>query len=85
VKESIVVLGYYNNEIKTMLENYINNEIKVVSNPKNGVELSETLLNGVKNVKKVYVCVLQEINPLSPVKPCKNSLMQLGNIQTPII
>jgi len=58
VKESIVVLGYYNNEIKTMLENYINNEIKVVSNPKNGVELSETLLNGVKNVKEgLCLCV----------------------------
>lgn len=58
VEESVVVLGHFSDEIKTVLKNYPSNKVKVISNHKKDVQLSETLLNGVKNVKEgLCLCV----------------------------
>lgn len=46
-----VVLGHFNNEINAVLEDYHDNRLKIIKNQTNNVELSETLLNGVKNSK----------------------------------
>lgn len=58
IEECIIVLGHHSNHVKAVLGNYTDNKVKVISNPENGVELSETLLNGVINVKDgLCLCV----------------------------
>ncbi len=58
VEESIVVLGHFSDQIKTVLANYPDEGVKVISNPEKDVELSETLLNGVNNVEEgLCLCV----------------------------
>ncbi|MTK64063.1 MAG: NTP transferase domain-containing protein [Methanobacterium sp.] len=49
VDECIVVLGHFSEEIYPVLEDYPDERLKIVKNPENNVELSETLLNGVQN------------------------------------
>lgn len=49
VDECTVVLGHFSSEIGLVLENYQDKRLKIVKNEENNVELSETLLNGVKN------------------------------------
>lgn len=68
VDESVVVLGHFSDEIKIVLENYPDNKVKVISNPENGVELSETLLNGVKHVKEgLCLCIAGDQPTVSSV------------------
>lgn len=58
VEETVIVLGHFSDQIKTMLGNYPDKNVKVISNPKRGVQLSGTLLNGVNNVKEgLCLCV----------------------------
>ncbi len=58
VDELVIVLGYFSNEIKAVLSNYLNEKIKIIVNSDLNVELSDTLLNGVKNVKSgLCLCV----------------------------
>jgi len=51
VDECTVVLGHFSSEISLVLENFQDNRIKIITNSDINVELSETLLNGVKNSK----------------------------------
>ncbi len=51
VDELVIVLGYFSDEIKRVLIDYLDVKIKVIINPDLNVELSDTLLNGVRNVK----------------------------------
>ncbi len=51
VEELIIVLGFFSNEIKGVLSDYLDVKIKIIVNHDLNVELSDTLLNGVKNVK----------------------------------
>lgn len=58
VEESIVVLGHFSDEIEKILENYAEINLKIIFNPQKNVQLSQTLLNGVNNVKKgLCLCV----------------------------
>lgn len=59
IDEIVIVLGHFNQEISSVLSNYdLNSKIKLIVNPDFNVELSETLLNGVKNVKsELCLCV----------------------------
>ncbi len=53
-----IVLGHFSDDIATVLNDYCDERINVVINPDFNVELSETLLNGVKNVKPdLCLCV----------------------------
>lgn len=49
VNECNVVLGHFSEEISEVLKNYPDERLKIIKNHENNVELSETLLNGVKN------------------------------------
>ncbi len=51
VNELVIVLGHFSREIKFVLSDYLDEKIKIIVNPELNVELSDTLLNGVKNVK----------------------------------
>lgn len=58
INQSIIVLGHFSSEIETILSGYNSDEIRVISNPMIDVHLSETLLNGARNVKPgLCLCV----------------------------
>jgi molybdenum cofactor cytidylyltransferase len=58
VNQSIIVLGHFSYEIISVLENYRDKNVKIISNTNYDVQLSETLLNGVNNVKEgLCLCV----------------------------
>ena len=59
ITDSTIVLGHFNKEIMTVLNKYTDVEnIKIIFNPKPNVQLSETLLNGVNNVREgLCLCV----------------------------
>ena len=58
VNECIVVLGHFSNEISLILKDFPDKRLKVIKNPDLDVELSQTLLNGVKNVETdLCLCV----------------------------
>lgn len=58
IKDCTVILGHYSEEILAVLKNYCDDRIKVIKNPDPNVELSQTLLNGVKNVNSnLCLCV----------------------------
>jgi len=49
VDKCSVVLGHFSDEISEALKDYPDERLKIIKNQDNNVELSETLLNGVKN------------------------------------
>jgi len=58
VKECIVVLGHFSDEIISVIDELDDERVRIVINPEIHVELSESLLNGVKKSKNDYcLCV----------------------------
>lgn len=58
VEESMVILGHFSNEIQAVLSNYPDKTIQIIKNSDINVQLSDTLLNGVLNVKSgICLCV----------------------------
>jgi len=58
VDECIIVLGHFSDEILPILKKIEDERIKVIKNPRMNVELSESLLNGIENVKSDFcLCV----------------------------
>lgn len=58
VEEIVVVLGNFSDQIKSVLGKYQGNNVKVISNSKPDLHLSETLLNGANHVKDgLCLCV----------------------------
>ncbi|MGO9387708.1 MAG: NTP transferase domain-containing protein [Methanobacterium sp.] len=51
VEELVIVLGYFSDEIRRVLIDYLDVKIKIIVNPNLNVKLSDTLLNGARNVK----------------------------------
>jgi molybdenum cofactor cytidylyltransferase len=58
VDECVVVLGHFSADIKSVLDSFPEERFKILENPEINVELSETLLNGISNVKPgLCLCV----------------------------
>ncbi|MDD1775224.1 MAG: NTP transferase domain-containing protein [Methanobacterium sp.] len=57
IEQCVVVLGHYSSKIRVVLENYNQENIKIISNANPEVQLSETLLNGVNNIKEDGLCL----------------------------
>ena len=58
VNECVVVLGHFSDEISLVLKDFPDKRLNVIENPDLDVELSQTLLNGVKNVQSdLCLCV----------------------------
>lgn len=60
VDECTVVLGHFSEEISSVLKNFKDERLNVIENPDFDVELSQTLLNGVKSLNpdsKLCLCV----------------------------
>ena len=58
VDECIVVLGHFSDEIIAVIDEFDDERIRIILNPEVHVELSDSLLNGVKRIKNDYcLCV----------------------------
>jgi molybdenum cofactor cytidylyltransferase len=58
VDEVVVVLGHFSSKIIGVIEDFDDERVKVVENPDVNVELSETVLNGVNNLRSgLCLCV----------------------------
>jgi molybdenum cofactor cytidylyltransferase len=58
INQCTVVLGHFSDEINSVLNDVHDKRLKIVKNPDSNVELSETLLNGVKNSESgLILCV----------------------------
>ena len=58
VEECVVVLGHFSDEISAVLENFPDKRMRIIKNPDFNVELSETLINGVKSLGSgLVLCV----------------------------
>ncbi len=58
VEELVIVLGHFNDEIEAVLSDYLGKKVKIIVNQDLDVELSSSLLNGVRNVKSgLCLCV----------------------------
>jgi molybdenum cofactor cytidylyltransferase len=58
VEECVVVIGHFSDEISAVLENFPDKRMRIIKNPDFNVELSETLLNGVKSLESgLVLCV----------------------------
>jgi molybdenum cofactor cytidylyltransferase len=58
VEDIIVVLGHFSTQIEDIINKYCDNNIKIIFNHQKDVQLSQTLLNGVKNVNDgLCLCV----------------------------
>jgi len=58
VKNCVVVLGHYSEEINGVLKDFSDERVKIIYNQDLNFELSQTLLNGVKNIESgLCLCV----------------------------
>lgn len=83
VDECTVVLGHFSSEIGLVLEDYQDKRLKIVKNEENNVELSETLLNGVKNSRPGLILCAAGDQPTVTTETYKK-LIDIGvNYPTP--
>lgn len=58
VNESVIVLGHFGNEIENIIPEFSYKHLKIIYNQEKNIQLSQTLLNGVNNIKKgLCLCV----------------------------
>ncbi|WP_414469572.1 nucleotidyltransferase family protein [Methanobacterium sp. ACI-7] len=67
VDECIVVLGHFSDELTSVIDELDDERVRVTVNPEIHVELSESLLNGIRKVKSDYcLCVAADQPTVSP-------------------
>lgn len=72
VEESVVVLGHFNGEIEAVISEWSGDNVKIAINPDVNVELSDTLLNGIKNIEPgLCLCVAAD-QPTVSTQTLKN-------------
>lgn len=72
INECIVVLGHFSDEITVVIDELDDERVKVTVNPEIHVELSESLLSGVKNVKSDYCLCVAADQPTVSTETLKN-------------
>ena len=83
LKECIVVLGHFMDELYPALNDVNDNRLHIIENPDVDVELSQTLLNGVANSKYDYCLCLAGDQPTITIKTMQNLMDQLINSPHP--
>ena len=76
VDECIIVLGHFSREISVVLDDLHDGRIKVIENPDVNVELSQTLLNGIKKIKKGFCLCVAADQPTVTTETMKNLIEQ---------
>lgn len=72
INECIVVLGHFSDEITVVIDELDDERVKVTVNPEVHVELSESLLNGIKNAKSDYCLCVAADQPTISTETLKN-------------
>jgi len=72
VYECIVVLGYFSDEIRAVIDELDDERVRTTVNPEIHVELSESLLNGVKIAKSDYCLCVAADQPTVSTETLKN-------------
>jgi len=83
VDQCTVVLGHFSSDIVDVLENYRDKRLMVIENPDSNVELSETLLNGVKNYNSDLILCVAGDQPTVTVKTYKNLIEKAVQYENP--
>lgn len=77
VDECIVVLGHYSDEITSVIDELDDERVRVTINPQINVELSKSLLNGVKEAKSPYCLCVAADQPTVSAKTLKRIIEKL--------
>ncbi|MEN4018158.1 MAG: NTP transferase domain-containing protein [Methanobacterium sp.] len=72
VYECIVVLGHFSDEIREVIDELDDERVRITVNPEIHVELSESLLNGVKMAKYDYCLCVAADQPTVSTETLKN-------------
>ncbi|MGB9980440.1 nucleotidyltransferase family protein [Methanobacterium sp.] len=83
VDECIVVLGHFSDEIISVLDEFDDERVKIVVNSEIDVELSESLLNGVKKAKDDFCLCVAADQPAVSAETFKNIVDGVFNSQEP--
>ncbi len=83
VDECIVVLGHFSDEITAVIDELDDERVKVTVNPEVHVELSDSLLNGVKKVKSDYCLCVAADQPTVSTETFKNLIKGVFNSPEP--
>jgi len=83
VDECIVVLGHFSDEITAVIDEMDDERVRVILNPEIHVELSESLLNGIKRIKDEYCLCVAADQPTVSAETLKNLIKGVFNSQEP--
>ncbi|NYB51284.1 MAG: NTP transferase domain-containing protein [Methanobacteriaceae archaeon] len=83
VKECIVVLGHFMDELYPALEEINDSRLRIIENQDVDVELSQTLLNGVLNTEYNYCLCLAGDQPTVTIQTMQNLINHLLNSSDP--
>ena len=83
VDECIVVLGHFSDEITAVIDELDDERVKVIVNPDVHVELSNSLLNGIKKVKSDYLICVAADQPTVSSETLKNLIEGIFNSPEP--
>lgn len=83
VDECIIVLGHFSDEIISVLDEFDDERVKIVINPEINVELSESLLNGVKKAENEYCLCIAADQPTVSAETFKKIVEGVFNSQEP--
>lgn len=83
VKDCVIVLGHFSDEITAVIDEYDDERVRVVKNPENNVELSESLLNGVNKIKSDYCLCVAADQPTISAETLKNLIKGIFESKDP--
>ncbi len=72
VDECVIVLGHFSDDIISVIDEFDDERVKITLNPEIQVELSESLLNGVKQVKGDFCLCVAADQPTISAATLKN-------------
>ncbi len=77
VDKCLIVLGHFSQEISVVLDEFHDERVRVIENPDVNVELSETLLNGVKNIEDSFCLCVAADQPTVTAETMKNLIKKV--------
>ncbi len=83
IDECIIVLGYFVDEITSVIDEMDDERVKIIINPDIDVELSDSLLNGINNAKHDYCICVAADQPTVSTETLKNIIKGVFNSSEP--
>jgi molybdenum cofactor cytidylyltransferase len=87
INECIVVIGHFSDEILPVLDTIDDKRLKIVKNSELNIKLSESLLNGIKNINPDYCLCVAADQPSISTKTLKkliNKAIEAKNLDNTI-